>query len=123
VCSATVYIADEHESVRSALADRLDRTADLTVIGQAGDAEKVLKEIRKEQPDVVLIEVKRSDGLGLEIVRQIATLPFSPLLIVLTSYASNWEQKAASRAGAARYLLKEIDSDELIRHIIKLVGE
>lgn len=123
MCSATVYIADEHESVRSALADRLDRTADLTVIGQAGDAEEVLKEIRKEQPDVVLIEVKRSDGLGLEIVRQITTLPFSPLLIVLTSYASHWEQEAARRAGAALYLLKEIDSDELIRHIFKLVGE
>lgn len=123
MCSATVYIADEHESVRSALADRLDRTADLTVIGQAGDAEKLLKEIRKEQPDVVLIEVKRSDGLGLEIVRQIATLPFSPLLIVLTSYASQWEQEAARRAGAALYLLKEIDSDELIRHIFNLVGE
>jgi DNA-binding NarL/FixJ family response regulator len=118
-----VYIADEHETVRSALADRLDRTADLTVIGQAGEAEKVLKEIRKERPDVVLIEVKRSDGLGLEIVRQISTFPASPWLIVLTSYASIWEQEAANRAGAAKYLLKEIDSDELIRHIFMLLGD
>ncbi len=118
---ARVYIADEHDPVRSALADRLDRASNLTVIGHDSDAEQVLRDIRHHKPDVVLVEVKRSDGLGLEIVRQIAMLPDAPRPIVLTSYASRWEEEAAGRAGASLYLLKDIDSGELIRYISELV--
>lgn len=119
--SARLYISEEHTTVRSALAERLSRDASLTVIGHSGDAEIMLSEIRKDKPDVVLVEVKRTDGLGLEIIRQIANLPDPPCLIVLTSYASRWEEEAACRAGATAYLLKDIDTGELIRHIHRLI--
>jgi len=117
VCPARIYIIDEHDSVRSALADRLDQAAGLTVLGHSGDAGQVLNDIREDEPDVVLVEVKRSDGLGLEIMRQIAALSKPPQLVVLTSYPTEWEEKAANRAGATSYLLKDIDSKELIRRI------
>jgi DNA-binding NarL/FixJ family response regulator len=117
-----LYISDEHPTVRSALAERLSRDASLSVIGQSGDAETLLSDIRKDKPDVVLVEVKRTDGLGLEIIRQVANMPAPPFLIVLTSYASRWEEDAASRAGATAYLLKDIDTGELIRHIHRLVA-
>jgi DNA-binding NarL/FixJ family response regulator len=74
-------------------------------------------------PDVVLIEVKRKDGMGLELLRQVSTLPNHPKVAVLTSYPSDWEQEAASRAGAKNYLLKDIDLDELIGSIVSLVNE
>ena len=119
--SARLYISDEHPTVRSALAERLSRDASLTVIGQSGDAETMLSEIRRDKPDVVLVEVKRTDGLGLEIIRQIANMPDPPCLVVLTSYASRWEEEAACRAGAIAYLLKDIDTGELIRHILQLI--
>lgn len=120
VCPARLYIIDENDTVRSALVDRLDRAANLTVVGHAGDAELVLRDIRSDKPDVVLVEVKRSDGMGLEIVRQIASLPKSPQLVVLTSYSTEWEEAAAHRAGATSYLLKDIDSEDLIRRISEL---
>lgn len=120
MCPARIYIIDENDSVRSALADRLDQAANLTVLGHSGDAGQVLNDIREDEPDVVLVEVKRSDGLGLEIMRQIAALPQPPQLIVLTSYPTEWEEKAANRAGAASYLLKDIDSKELIRRISEM---
>jgi CheY-like chemotaxis protein len=81
----------------------------------------MLRDIRKEKPDVVLVEVKRSDGLGLEILRQISNLPKPPCLIVLTSYASDWEEEAANRAGAVAYLLKDIATGELIHYITQLL--
>ena len=120
MCSARIYIIDEHDSVRAALADRLDQAAGLTVLGHSGDAGQVLNDIRKDEPDVVLVEVKRSDGLGLEIMRQIAALPKPPQLVVLTTYPTEWEEKAANRAGATSYLLKDIDSQELIRRISEM---
>jgi two-component system response regulator DevR len=120
VCPTTLYIADEHDTVRKALAEYLERAMNLTVIGHTGDAEKVLRDIRKEKPDVVLVEVKRTDGLGLEIVRQISTLPDPPQLIVLTSYPTSWEEEAATRAGATAYLLKDINSEKLLQSITEL---
>jgi DNA-binding NarL/FixJ family response regulator len=119
--TARLYIVDEHDTVRSALAQRLSRAGKLAVIGHSGNAEMVLREIREKKPDVVLVEVKRSDGLGFELMRQIANLPDPPRLAVLTSYPSTWEQEAAGRAGAQSYLLKDIDSEDLIRKISGLI--
>lgn len=118
-----LYIVDEHQSVRSALAQRLDRADNVLVVGHCGDAGQSIEQVRTTEPDVVLIEVKRKDGMGLELLRQVSTLPIHPKVAVLTSYPSDWEQEAASRAGADNYLLKDIDLDDLIGSIVSLVGE
>jgi DNA-binding NarL/FixJ family response regulator len=118
-----LYIVDEHESVRTALAERLDRADNMLVVGHCGDAGESVEQVRDTEPDVVLIEVKRKDGMGLELLRQVSTLPNCPKVAVLTSYPSDWEQEAASRAGANYYLLKDIDLDELIGSIVSLVDE
>jgi two-component system, NarL family, nitrate/nitrite response regulator NarL len=118
-----IYIVEEHDSVRRALVDRLGRVSSLTVIGRSGQAGVVLEQIREEQADLVLIEVKRSDGMGLEIVRQVSSLPCQPCVVVLTSYPSSWEKEAAFRAGASQYLLKDIAPDELIAHIHQAIEE
>lgn len=120
VSPARVYIVDEHPSVRLALVDRLSHAPDIQVIGHTGDAEQVLSQVEASRPDVVLVEVKRSDGLGLEIIRQVSSLAEAPRAVVLTSYSASWEHEAARRAGAAGYLLKDIDSEELIRQIVDL---
>jgi DNA-binding NarL/FixJ family response regulator len=119
---ATLYIVDEHDSVRSALAERLGQATDLKVIGHSGEPAVVFDEVRKEKPAIVLLEVKRKDGMGLEILRQLATLPHAPRMVVLTSYPTGWEEDAARRAGAETYLLKDIDTEELIEHIAKLAS-
>jgi DNA-binding NarL/FixJ family response regulator len=119
---ARVYIVDEHSTIRTALAERLSRAADLQVIGHTGDWKDVIEEVRSLNPDVVLVEIKRSDGMGLELVRELAGLPGAPGLLVLTSYLSSWEEDAARRAGAASYLLKDIDPEELIRRITEVAA-
>jgi DNA-binding NarL/FixJ family response regulator len=114
---ARLYIIDEHVTVRSALAERLDQAADLHVIGHAGDVDEVMRDVGEKQPDIVLLEVKRKDGMGLEILRSIVAMDCSPRLAVLTSYPTKWEEDAALRAGAVCYMMKDIDSEELIRMI------
>lgn len=121
--SLKLYIVDEHEPVRTALAERLGQADGIDVVGHTGEAEEVVQEIELEKPDMVLFEVKRSDGLGLELLRQLAALPSAPKLIVLTSYPSTWEKDAATRAGASNYLLKDIESEELIESISRIYAE
>jgi two-component system response regulator DevR len=120
VCSKRLYIIDEHQSVRLALAERLQHSCDLQIIGHTGNAEEAIREVQENCVDIVLLEVKRSDGLGLELLRQLSTLTTPPKIVVLTSYPSFWERQAASRAGATSYLLKDIETEDLIQQIIDL---
>src|SRR3989304_2827094 len=101
ISTPRIYIIDEHGPVRRALADRLSRVGSVTVIGDSADPSEAMASIHKDAIDVVLIEIKRSDGLGLELVRQISAPPDAPKGIVLTTYPTDWEEGAARRAGAA----------------------
>lgn len=117
-----VFLVEEHEKVREALAARLRMSPGIILVGQAGEAQKALEEVRRSRPDVVLVEIKRADGMGLEIVREVAGLPWSPRVAVLTTYESTWERTAAKRAGACDYMLKELDSDALMDSIQRLAA-
>jgi DNA-binding NarL/FixJ family response regulator len=112
-----VFIIDDHAEVRQALRMRLSSIPDMAVVGDAGEAEAALQQLRALHPDIVLIESKRTDGRGLEIISWIAQSRLAEAVLVLTSYPSEWERWAAHRAGAAHYLLKEIDSPVLIEQI------
>ena len=117
-----LYIIDEHGPVRRALADRLSRVGLVTVVGDSGETSQAMEAIHTDGIDIVLIEIKRSDGMGLELVRQLTAPPDAPKVIVLTTYPTDWEEAAAKRAGAAAYVLKDLDAKELLRHILEAPG-
>jgi len=96
---------------------RLCSASGILVVGETADAEDGLLEVQALRPDVVLVETKRADGRGLEIVSWIAQCGLSAKVVVLTSYPSEWERWAAQRAGASLYLLKDIGSPSLVEQI------
>jgi two-component system response regulator DevR len=116
--SIRVFIIDDHDDVRHALAARLGFADGVTIIGESAGAEDGVLQVLSLRPDVVLVETKRGDGRGLEIVSLLAQSACNARVIVLTSYPSEWEQWAAYRAGAASYLLKDIGSPHLIEQIL-----
>jgi DNA-binding NarL/FixJ family response regulator len=117
-----LYIIDEHGPVRRALGERLARAGSVVVVGDAASASEAMAGIQDDGVDIVLIEIKRSDGLGLELVRQISAPPDAPKVIVLTTYPTDWEAAAARRAGAAAYVLKDLDAKELLRQILAVLA-
>jgi two-component system, NarL family, response regulator DevR len=116
-----IYIIDEREPVRRALAERLAQSTEVHIVGHAGEAHSALADLDGQAADVVLVEIKRTDGMGLELVRQLAASRHSPKLVVLTSYLTEWEEQAARRAGASGYLLKDIAPEELIQRVLGLL--
>ncbi len=123
VAPASVYIVEERASVRNALADRLSQSADVTVLGHSGEIQVALEEIEECAPDAILVETKRSDGMGLEVLRRLSMLKKRSKIIVLTSYPTSWEEERAMQSGADAYRLKNIESEELIRLICTMVGD
>ena len=119
---ARLLIIDDHDAVREALEARLDNTAGLEVICCTGCWETGLQQTTELEPDIVLLETKRTDGQGLEALRSLTEQCPHTNVIVLTSYLNTEERMQAHRMGAARYLLKDIDTPQLVREIQASLG-
>ena len=65
-----VLIVDDHAIVRRGLVEILARVGDMTVVGEASDGSSALKFIRRELPDVILLDIALPDQSGLEILKR-----------------------------------------------------
>ena len=68
-----VFLLDDHEVVRRGIAATLEAETDITVVGETGDADTALDEIRRCSPDVAVLDVRLGDGNGIDVLR--ALLP------------------------------------------------
>ncbi len=110
-----LMVVDENAAVRRALVLRLTRAADLRIIGDTGDLEAAVAIIQKQHPDVVILESKRRDGAAFEFSQRILEQPLPPRIVILTSFANEDERLSWQHLGINHYLLKDIDTEELIR--------
>jgi two-component system response regulator DevR len=117
VCKTRLLIIDDRESVRQALEARLGKAPEIELIGSTGSSADGIRMALEQNPDVVLLEVKMADGTGLDTCRRIVANEAGVSVIILTSYIDEAERQAAFEAGASRYVLKDIDSQRLIKAI------
>ncbi|MGC9399182.1 MAG: response regulator [Anaerolineae bacterium] len=112
-----VLILEEHALVREALEKRLRAMEGLDVVHSTGCYTDAVRCAQDKQPDVVLMEIKTSAGMkALQALRK--ALPQSAI-IVLTSYPDSREEAEVLRMGAHAYLLKSLDTTELVTYIQK----
>lgn len=112
-----VLLADDHAVVRQGLRTFLDLQDDIEVVAEAGDGEAALDAAIRTRPDVILLDLvmPKLDGVGtLKRLRESGT---RARVIVLTSFGDDDKLFAALRAGAAGYLLKDVQPPELVRAI------
>jgi NarL family two-component system response regulator LiaR len=110
-----VVLADDHAVVRQGLRTFLDLQEDIEVVAEASDGEEAVAAAAELDPDVVLLDLvmPRLDGLGaLKSLRN-----GRARVLVLTSFGDDDKLFAALRAGAAGYLLKDVQPSELVRAI------
>lgn len=119
---ARLLIIDDHDAVRQALETRLNAAPEFEVVGCTGCWKAGVQETMALKPDIVLLEIKRVDGEGLDALRCLTKQCRPSNVVVLTSYPDAEEQKEALAMGATRYLLKDIDTPQLVREIQAVVG-
>lgn len=119
-----LLIIDEHEAVREALAARLSSAASIEVVATAQDT--LAPEFsRSGYSDVALLGLKSSSNMDLDAtIDSVACLTQAgTAVIILTPYADDIERELVLHAGAYRYLLKDINSPQLISEIIEVANE
>lgn len=108
-----VMLVDDHAVVREGLRAFLQLQPDIEVVGEAGGGAGVLEVALNARPDVVLMDLLMPDGDGIEAIRALATAAPEVRVLVLSSFADDERVFAAMQAGAAGYLLKDVEPDEL----------
>lgn len=112
--SLKVLLVDDHKLFRSGVRALLARQADIEVVGEAADGLDGVKQARQLQPDIVLLDLHMPGVSGREIVRTlIEELPGTRVLMLTVSEDAE-DLLDTLRAGAAGYLLKNIDADYFV---------
>jgi two-component system, NarL family, response regulator LiaR len=109
----TVLIADDHPVVRQGLRAFLDTQEDLEVVAEACDGEEAVARAVELVPDVVLMDLVMPNIDGIEAIRRIRDASPSTRVLVLTSFIEDEKVFPAVKAGAAGYLLKDVEPTEL----------
>jgi DNA-binding NarL/FixJ family response regulator len=112
-----VFLVDDHPVVRQGLRAFLESRDGIDVVGEAGDGEAAVESIGRLVPDVVLMDLVMPKLGGVAAIRRIREQAPSTRVLVLTSFSSEDQVVPAVQAGAAGYLLKDVDPAELERAI------
>lgn len=111
-----IVIADDHGIVRQGLRALLTRPG-MQVVGEADSGTSVVELAKALQPDVLLLDIRMKDGDGLQALPQIKAVSPRTSVIMLTTYANPGYLARAVSGGAAGYLSKEINPEQIVRAV------
>ncbi|MBA2740800.1 MAG: response regulator transcription factor [Actinobacteria bacterium] len=112
-----LLIADDHAVVRAGLSQLVSTLAEVELVGVAADGAEAVQLCAERVPDVVLMDIEMPTLDGIEATRQIKERQPEIAVVVLTSFSDRERILGALDAGAAGYLLKDAEPEELARAV------
>jgi len=115
-----VIVVDDEQLLRSGLRLILNSAEDIQVVSACDDVQ-ALDEIRREVPDVVLLDLRMPQIDGITILRRLKSLPRPPAVAMLTTFDMEAHVAEALSSGASGFLLKDTDPEDLI-HAVRVLA-
>lgn len=112
-----ILIVDDHEVVRLGLRSLLDQYPQYEVVAEASNAKDSVNQVDMFEPDIVLMDIRLPGKSGIEACEEIKEKHPEVKVIMLTSYAEDEMLFSAIKAGASGYVLKQIDSEGLVKSL------
>jgi len=110
----SIVIIDDHPLFREGLKSIIARARQFDVVGEAGDARKGLEDVKKYNPDLVIVDISLPDKSGIELARAIRSRFPGTRIIIVSMHSKIDYIVEAFQAGATGYIVKESASDRLI---------
>ncbi len=111
-----ILVADDHQLFLTGLVALLTEHSEFDVVGHASDGREALRKARQLKPDVIILDISMPNLNGIEACRQL-TRELDTKVLCLSMYTENRYVAAALESGAAGYLVKDCELDELLRAI------
>ena len=117
-----VLVADDHPIVRRGLRQILDEEADLQLVGEAHNSQKILELVRQRDCDLLIMGMAMPGRGGLEVLRQIKQEYPGIRVLILSMHPEDHYGVRAMKAGASGYVTKESTPDKLLQALRKIVN-
>jgi two-component system, NarL family, invasion response regulator UvrY len=114
---ATVLIADDHAMVRTGLRHYLEQDHSIEKIGETASGSETLDRLRKDQWDLVVLDINMPDRSGLDILRHIRAGHPNTRVLVISGFSEKQYGINVLRAGAAGYIAKDQAPEEFMRAV------
>lgn len=112
-----VYLVDDHALVRTGMKMILSGETDIEVVGEAETGEDALREVRQLLPDVVLCDLHLPGVSGMEVTERIVRSHRNTRVVIVSVLEDGPLPKRLLEAGAAGYIGKGCDAQELLRAV------
>lgn len=117
-----VVLVDDQTLVRRGIRSLLELADDITVVAEASDGDEGIQVIRRERPDVVLLDVRMPTKTGLDVLHELKAAGILPPTILLTTFDDDEALLEAVKIGAKGYLLKDVTLERLTDTIRTVAG-
>ena len=118
-----LLIADDSAFLRQQLIHMITELTGIKDIEQAEDVPTAIEAIRKEKPDVVVLDIRMPGGSVIDVLKKVQKEDHRPVFIVFTNYSYPRFRKSCLAAGADFFLDKSFDQNELLGLLKKLKEE
>lgn len=115
-----MLVVDDHELVRSGISRLLTDAKGIEVVGEAASGEEAVQFAKEHSPDIILMDIRMPGIGGLEATRKITRHNPDVQVIAVTACDDNPYATRLLQAGAAGYITKGADADEMVRAIMKV---
>lgn len=120
----SVLLVDDHPMMRRGLRQLLELAPDLRVVGEAGSGEEALALQARLQPELVLLDQKMPAMSGIDTLRHMRKAGYGGKVLLFTVSDAEDDVRAALRHGADGYLLKDMEPEQLVEGLRRvLAGE
>lgn len=116
--SLQVLVVDDEPAIRQVVAAQLRKVGHS--VEQAGDGEAAMERLAKGDVDIVLCDIKLPGLSGIEVLRQARAVGIDTAFIMMTAFASVDTAIEAIKAGAADYMIKPLNNEELLHRLTKV---
>jgi two-component system response regulator NreC len=117
-----VVLVDDHAVVRSGLRHVLDSAEGIEVVGEAGDSQHAVFEVRAKKPDVILMDVVMPGKSGIETIPDVLKDAPDAKVLILSMQDDPHYVREAFAAGASGYILKEAADTDLVTAVREVAG-
>jgi two-component system, NarL family, nitrate/nitrite response regulator NarL len=117
----SVVVADDHPLYRTGLVEVIGGRADLELVAVCSGGREALEAIRAHAPDAALLDMRMRDGDGIAVLEELVRSRSRTRVVFLSAYEDGESVHGALAAGAAGYLSKETDRDEICDAIVAAV--
>lgn len=118
-----LIVVDDNDVGRSQSVARLRKHPQLEVVGDAGDCREAAQLTRSTHPDIVLVEIRRVDKRGVDVVAELSSLDLGnrPAIVAYLEILHRGEWPDARAAGADDVVLKEMPAEGVARELRRIV--